>query len=159
MELSGEVVEQLEKLRHRRMLIVGVGNTLKGDDGVGPLVCQKLEGKVRSGVLDAGTVPENYIQQIVSKAPEGLLVVDAMYFVAKPGAVMVFQPEQLGSMAWSTHTMSPRFFVEMVRGAIEVETLFLGIQPKQCRFREGLSAEIEAAAGSVAEVLVGLWGI
>jgi len=158
MELSGEVVERLERLRHRRMLIVGVGNTLKGDDGVGPSICQGLDGKVCAGVLDAGTVPENYIQQIVRKAPEGLLVVDAMYFGAEPGAVMIFQPEQLGSMAWSTHALSPRFFVEMVRGEIEVETLFLGIQPGQCRFGEGLSAEVAEAAGSVAEVLVGLWG-
>ena len=33
----------LKDFRRRDVLIVGIGNTLKADDGAGPLVCQQLK--------------------------------------------------------------------------------------------------------------------
>ena len=63
-----QLFEQLNKLRDSATVIVGIGNTLKGDDGAGPLVCQQLRrAKVCAGLIDAGTVPENYIQPIIKK--------------------------------------------------------------------------------------------
>jgi len=158
MGVSGEIIEQLRRLGGGRTLIVGVGNTLKGDDGVGPLICQAIEGKVCAEVVDTATVPENYIQQIVRKAPDGLLVVDAVDFASEAGAVRVFESEQLASVAWSTHTLSPRLFVEMVQGEIEIQVLFLGIQPGQCRFGQGLSEEVEGTFNAVVEALVEVFG-
>jgi hydrogenase maturation protease len=62
------VLAQLKKLRGPKTVIVGIGNILKGDDGVGPLICQQLRGnEICAELIDAGTVPENYIQPIVHK--------------------------------------------------------------------------------------------
>ena len=74
--------EKLNKLRGSSTVIVGIGNTLKGDDGAGPLICEQLNAKVCAEVIDAGTVPENYIQKIIKKAPQNLLVIDAIDFGA-----------------------------------------------------------------------------
>jgi len=158
MDSFGEVVDRLRRLSGVRTLIVGVGNTLKGDDGVGPMVCHAIESKVCAEVIDAATVPENYIQQIVRQAPEALLVVDAVDFGGEVGEVRVFETEQLASVAWSTHTLSPRLFVEMVQGEIEVEVLFMGFQPGRCGFGEGLSIEVEKAFQSVIETLLDVFG-
>ncbi|MHC4647512.1 MAG: hydrogenase maturation protease, partial [Planctomycetota bacterium] len=85
---NGELFEQLRKLRSSRTVIVGIGNTLKGDDGAGPLICEHLSAAgVSAELIDAGTVPENYIQPIIRKAPENLVIVDAMEFGASPGTV------------------------------------------------------------------------
>ncbi len=67
MGYNKELSEQLNKLRNSATVIIGIGNTLKGDDGAGPLVCEQLSGKVCAELIDAGTVPENYIQTIIKK--------------------------------------------------------------------------------------------
>ena len=49
--------EQLEKLRNSKTVILGIGNTLKGDDGAGPLVCEGLVGKT---CAELGRVVSNH---------------------------------------------------------------------------------------------------
>ena len=75
--------EQLNKLHDPATIILGIGNMLKGDDWAGPLVCEQLAtAKISAELIDAGTVPENYIQRIIKKAPRTLLVIDAIDFGA-----------------------------------------------------------------------------
>ena len=109
MGLDPQLFEQMKKLRGSKTLVVGIGNTLKGDDGAGPLVCEQLRcAGVLVELIDAGTVPENYIEPIVKKAPRNLLIIDAIDFGDSPGAISIFRPAQLNSLAFSTHTLSPR---------------------------------------------------
>ena len=89
------LLEQLEKLRGSKTVILGIGNTLKGDDGAGPLVCEGLSGKVCAEVMDVGTVPENYIQPIIKKRPQNLVIIDAIDFGGLVGEIKVFKPEQI----------------------------------------------------------------
>ena len=92
------VLKQLKKLRGSKTVIVGIGNILKGDDGVGPLICQQLHNnQICAELIDAGTVPENYIQPIVRKAPQNLIVIDAIDFGAAPGTINIFDwPDTAG---------------------------------------------------------------
>jgi len=145
--------EQLNKLRGSKTLIVGIGNLLKGDDAVGPLVCRQLTGKTCAELIDAGTVPENYIQPIIEEAPQNLLIIDAIDFGAPPGTVRVFKPEQLGSLVISTHTLSPRLFIDMVRRNIKVDVYFVGVQPAQTRLGQSLSDQVEQAVQQLTHTL------
>jgi len=141
-----QLFEQLNKLRGSATVIIGIGNTLKGDDGAGPSVCQQLRrAKVRAGLIDTGTVPENYIQLIIKKAPQNLLIIDAADFGASPGTIEIFKPEQLNSLVTSTHTLSPRLFIDMVRQDIKVDVYFVGIQPAQTQLGQSVSAEVNQA--------------
>lgn len=146
MATGGQVFEQLNKLRGSKTVIVGIGNTLKGDDGVGPRVCGQLAGKVCTDVIDAGTVPENYIQPIVKKAPQNLLIIDAVDFESSPGVISIFKPEQLSSFVFSTHTLSPRLFIDMIAQQIQVDVYLIGIQPAQTELGQSVSAQISRAA-------------
>jgi len=156
MGYNKELSEQLNKLRNSSTVIVGIGNTLKGDDGAGPLVCEQLRGKVCAEVIDAGTVPENYIQKIIKKAPQNLLIIDAIDFAASAGTINIFKPEQLDSFVLSTHTLSPRLFVDMVCGNIQVDVYFVGIQPAQMQLgqpqSEQVNESIQWLAGTLAEI-------
>ena len=140
-----QLCEQLNSLRNSATIIVGIGNTLKGDDGAGPLVCEQLRGKVCAEIIDAGTVPENYIQPIVKKAPQNLLIVDAIDFGASPGTTSVFKPEQLNSSVFSTHALSPRLFVDVISQHLEVKVYFVGIQPAQTQLGESVSSPVNQA--------------
>jgi hydrogenase 3 maturation protease len=137
--------ERLNKLRGSEIVIVGIGNTLKGDDGVGPLVCRQLEGKTCAGLIDAATVPENYIQPIIKKAPQNLFVIDAIDFGAPTGRINIFRPEELNSIVISTHTLSPRLFVDMIAEAIKVNVYFVGIQPGQTQLGQPVCPQVSEA--------------
>jgi len=148
-----ELCGQLKTICGRKTLVVGMGNTLKGDDGAGCFVCEQLKDTAPQQVIDAGTVPENYIGPIIDRSPEVLLVVDAIDFGGSVGEVKIFSPDSLSSAAISTHTLSPRLFVDVVCGSIVADVLFVGIQPGQTGLGEGLSADVERAVGAVAEIL------
>jgi hydrogenase maturation protease len=122
------------------------------------LVCEQLlEAGVSAEVIDVGTVPENYIHPIVKKAPENLLVIDAIDFGGSAGAINIFEPNELSSLIISTHVLSPRHFVEMIRQEAKVEVCFVGIQPGQTKLGESVSSEVSEAVGRIVQILVGLF--
>ena len=145
MDNKSHVFRQLSKLRGSKTLIVGIGNTLKGDDGAGSVVCQELAGKISADLIDAGTVPENYIIPIIKKAPDNLLIIDAIDFSAPPGRVNIFKPDQLSNLIISTHTLSPRLFIDMICQDIKPHIYFIGIQPAHTQLGQTISAEVSDA--------------
>src|SRR4030042_1465370 len=154
MDPDQSLFEQLNKLRDSPTVILGIGNILKGDDGAGPLVCEQLTAaKISAGLIDAGTVPENYIQRIITKAPRTLLVIDAIDFGAGAGTIKVFEPQQLNSHVISTHTLSPRLFVDIIRRDIQVDVYFVGIQPAQTQLGQSVSAAVSRAIERLSGVL------
>ena len=148
-----ELRESLSFPGKSKTIILGIGNSLKGDDGAGPALCERLKGKIGSEVIDAGTVPENYIQVIIKKNPQVLVIVDAVDFKASPGSIKVFRPEQLDSVIISTHTLSPRVFIDMIRSEIETDVYFVGIQPAQAKLAEPISPEVNEAIGLLEKIL------
>jgi hydrogenase 3 maturation protease len=154
MSTEQSLLQQLNKLRNSATVIVGIGNTLKGDDGAGPLVCERLKhAKVSADLIDAGTVPENYIHTIIKKAPRNLLVIDAIDFGAPPGTIRIFIPEQLNSHVITTHSLSPRLFVDMIGKNINLDVYFVGIQPAQIQLGQSISTQVSLAIQQLSEVL------
>ena len=153
MDADQQTFEQLKAIGDSATAIVGMGSVLKGDDAVGPLVCEQVAGKVSADVIDVGTVPENYIGPVVRKAPRTLLVIDAIDFGAEPGTIKLFKPDELSSIAISTHTLSPGFFIDLIRKEIDLDAYFIGIQPAQVRLGEPVSNEVADAIQRLSEML------
>ncbi len=150
MDIDRDFLEQLEALRGSKTLILGIGNIIKGDDGAGPAVCEKLKtAKISADVIDAGTVPENYIGPIIKRAPENLLIVDATDFGASAGTIKIFEPGQLNSYAFTTHTLSPHLFVDMIKAEIDVQVYLIGIQPKHVELAQPLSEAVSRAVDTL----------
>ncbi len=150
-----QILEQLDKLRGSSTVIVGIGNTLKGDDAVGPLVCEQLEqAEISAYIIDAGTVPENYIQPIINKAPRNLLLIDAIDFNASPGTIKIFKSEQLNSIVISTHTLSPHLFIDMILQSIKPEVYCIGIQPAQTQLGQPVSSLVSQAIKLLCGILI-----
>ena len=109
--------------------------------------------EVSAHVIDTGTVPENYIQPIIKKAPDNLLLIDAVDFEALPGTIEVFEAEQLNSLVISTHTLSPRIFVDIIRQSIELGAYFIGIQPAQTQLGHPVSGQVNLAIQHLCRIL------
>ena len=147
--------KRLKELCSRNILIIGIGNTLKGDDGAGSVICQQLKETFPDRIIDAGTVPENYIQPIIDRSPEILLIIDAVDFGASGGDVKVFSPDEISSVTFSTHSVSPRLFLDVICQSISPETYFLGIQPVQTGLNEPFSPEVNQTINSLTNFLLG----
>jgi len=155
-----QLFKQLSKFRSSRTVIVGIGNILKGDDGVGPLVCEQLQqASMGVEIIDAAVVPENYIQRIIKKAPQNLLIIDAIDLGAPPGTIKIFKPQQLNSIVTSTHTLSPRLFADMVAQSIEVDVYFIGIQPAHTRLGDPMSPQVHRAARQLSQTLIEVFSL
>lgn len=152
-----ELRKRLRVSAGARVVILGVGNVLKGDDGVGPLVCEALAGKVAARVMDAGTVPENYLRPIIEARPQFLLVVDAVDFGGTPGAVGLFAPDQINDAAFSTHALSLRLFIDVLRTDVDVEVLVLGVQPVGTQLGRPVSAPVQESIAEVTAVLAAIF--
>ena len=148
-----EISVLLRKLCGSKVLIVGIGNVLKGDDAVGPLFCQRAAGRLCVKVVDAGTVPENYIEYIKKCKCRNVLIVDAIDFEAPPGSVRIFTRDRIGFFAFSTHVLSPRLFADLIAADITGDLYFIGIQPAHTHFGQPVSAEVNHAIETVVAIL------
>ena len=153
MDSCSRLRTQLKDVPFQDALIVGVGNTLRGDDGAGPLVCQELEAILPDHVIDAGTVPENHIGKIIKKAPQVLVIIDAIDHGAQPGNIRVFRADEINSMAISSHSLSPALFVDVVLNDISPDVYLIGIQPKHISLGRPPSPEVSRSAQTLASLI------
>jgi hydrogenase 3 maturation protease len=129
------------------------------DDFVGVKIVQDLRGKVdadRVMLIEAETIPENYMQQIVDHKPTHILIVDAAKMGSEPGKAKLLKPEQLMSCpAISTHMLPLRIFCDYLK-ASEVEIGLLLIEPEKTDFREGITPRVETASHTIHKALLKL---
>lgn len=131
-------------------VILGIGNTLKGDDGVGPYIISKIK---NIETIDAGTVPENYIQKIIDSRPDEIIIIDAIDFGGKPGEVKWFSDIDSQNISISTHNLPPRLFIDFIKQQTGAEIKIIAIQPKALRFNTPLSEEVKESADRLIDEL------
>ncbi|MCL6577795.1 MAG: hydrogenase 3 maturation endopeptidase HyCI [Candidatus Bathyarchaeota archaeon] len=142
-----------------KIVVAGIGNSIRMDDYVGVKIVQDLRGKVSNNVLliECETVPENFLQQIVNFNPSHVLLIDAAVLGLKPGESRLINPEQLKNFpAYTTHMLPLRIFCEYLAKTTKAKIALLLIEPKKTDFGEGLTPEIEASAQNIVYVILGL---
>jgi hydrogenase 3 maturation protease len=147
----------LSALLREPTCIVGVGNPLRGDDGVGPWIVAAVRDAVSGTnlrVVDAQDVPENFVPGIARGDCRNVVFIDAVAAEGPPGTV-VFGPlaDFPESESFTTHKLAlslSRKFLE----AAGKKVFLLGIVPAALDFGEGLTAGVERTASSLRELIV-----
>jgi hydrogenase 3 maturation protease len=134
-----------------RTVILGVGNDFKADDGIGPYIIKHLRGRVpdTTELIDAGTVPENFLGQLCETHPCLVLIVDAALMNVRPGTIRLIDKDTIHGVAFSTHQLPLTFFIEYLTSQIPTTILVLGIQPLTDEFSQPLSPAVQAAADRI----------
>lgn len=127
-------------LMNGKTVIVGIGNPLRGDDGFGPALIQRLQGQVNCVCIDAGSSPENYVGRIVREEPETILLVDVAHLGLRPGQYQLLQPVDIVAGGLTTHSMSSRLLIEFLENQTQANIFLLGVQPQTVALGEGISA-------------------
>ena len=138
----------------RKVTIVGIGNVLKGDDGAGPVLVQKLTSQLSCVCIDAGTTPENFLGMIVREKPDVLLLIDAMHLGREPGAYEMAAAEEILDCGLTTHNISLRILAEFIRSEIDVRIVVLGIQPLTIAFGASLSEQVARTVHQLEDMIL-----
>jgi hydrogenase 3 maturation protease len=141
-----------------RTVILGVGNDFKADDGIGPYVIKHLRARVPDTIelIDAGTVPENFLGHLCETHPGLVLIVDAALMNVRPGTIRLIDKDTIHGVAFSTHQLPLTFFIEYLTSQIVTTVLILGIQPLTDEFSQPLSPAVQAAADCIVSSLSGV---
>jgi len=145
-----------DELRRRlkgKVLLIGVGNALRGDDGAGPAVIELLEGKVAAGLLDAGEVPESYSGRILAEEADAIVLIDAADFGAVPGDLAVLEIEDMAGCSLSTHQIPLDLFFRYLKGRGHADLFALGIQAESIGLGESMSAAVLNSVHALAALL------
>ena len=133
-----------------RVLVAGVGNVLRRDDGFGPAVVARLGPlPVGTRIVETGIGGVALLQELLAGPLDGLVVVDAVDRGAAPGTVFVLEPDvREAEHVADVHLANPDRVLSMAlsMGALPPRVVIVGCQPADAEeLGESLSAAVERA--------------
>lgn len=131
-------------------LVLGVGNSLRGDDAVGPLVCARVDGP---RAVDCGDAPERYLGLAGEEWVGRVLLVDAVDFGGEVGEVVFCTSDELVERFGTTHDSGLALLTRFLEKAYGTPTALLGVQPGNTSFGAQVSAVVLAAVDEIASWL------
>lgn len=143
-------------------LVLGLGNPLRGDDGVGVHVAQQLlKGRLPGDVevADGGTQGLGLVALLEGR--RRAIVVDAADMGRAPGEVVRFVMEEARLLGeddghFSVHEAGLReaLLLAQALGTLPDEVVLFGVQPAGVEWNTGLSPQVEAAVPDLIEAVL-----
>ena len=152
------------------VLILGIGNTLLRDEGIGVHVVERLRSELGNRpnleILDGGTLSFTLAEPIARA--NGLIVVDAARMHSEPGTVRLFKNSEmdryLRGYRQSVHEVSLTDLLDIARLSEHLpgQRCLIGIEPKDLDWGDSPSRELLPAIDlAVREIRLILeqWGV
>lgn len=132
-------------------ILLGIGNPLNGDDGVGIYVAEQFrkDGWIS---LACGTAPENFTGIIRKTRPSCLVLVDAAAMGISPGDYRIIPRDKIEEVSIGTHQLPLSFLIDFVSDIAERITL-IGIQPERIGTGEEISLTVRMGADRLVDML------
>jgi len=133
------------------VLVLGIGNLVMSDDGVGVVVAQQLQQRFRFPdtveVLDGGTLGLDLLPKL--EHITHLIMIDAVETGERPGTCVRLSGEELPialQTKVSPHQMGLKdlLAVSELMGHSPKEMVLIGVQPGSIEMAVGLTAAVEA---------------
>ncbi len=144
--------DDLEKILKGKIVILGLGNPLKGDDAAGMIFVEKIEGLDKFECVKGGLFPENYTGEVISKKPDTLIIIDAININGSPGDIVLLKPEQLKDESFASHGTPISVLIKYLSNFIKDNIYIIGIQPKVVSFGNQLSVEVSESVDMLEEI-------
>ena len=136
-------------LRSPRITVLGIGNLLLKDEGIGVHLVQKLAGMVdntKVNAIDAGTYPD--FMALIDISIDKLIVVDAVKAGNEPGTIYRLTLDDLDLDSTSPISLHEMGVLDSLKtmalfDRLPESTVIVGIEPKTIEFGLDLSPEVE----------------
>ncbi|MBT8069136.1 MAG: hydrogenase maturation protease [Gammaproteobacteria bacterium] len=133
--------------------LLGIGNRYWRDDGVGSHLAEALLSRPEFAVVDAGFIPENFLEKVAAEKPDAILLVDATDFGGAAGEVRLLYPDKVSFSGVSTHAGSLQMLAGYLQARTHARIALLAIQPGDTSAGEGLSVEVSSTFTALLEML------
>ena len=139
----------------RRLAVLGVGSTLRADDGAGMYIVGRLietfsQEKCAGLLFCLGeTAPENFSGAIKDFRPDHILVFDAADVGKTPGEVFEIDPDCIGGQTFSSHMLPLRLMLNYLADETGAGVTFVGIQYQSLEFDGEMTPCVRTSADSL----------
>ena len=142
---------------HRKIIFLCIGNDMRGDDALGPLIAENLAElfieQQELMVINAETVPENYTGLIRKEIPSHIIFIDAVEMKMNPGHIRLVQSDEIADYSISTHAMPLSFMIKYLKSFTDASMLLIGIQPKNMEMSHTISEEVKNSVEELTEII------
>jgi hydrogenase maturation protease len=143
------------------ILILGLGNPLQGDDGVGCRVAQELEERTLPDdveVMDGGTPGVGLLNLFEGR--QRVIIVDAAEMGQAAGSAVCFRPQDVtltgSAQRFSLHRSGVADALALA-GELKLalpDIIVFGVQPGRVDWNDSLSPQVQAAVPQVIEAVL-----
>ena len=137
---------ETDQLDWNALLIVGMGNRIKSDDGAGIYITEELRKQGIENVVIAENSIENYIGKINRYKAKTILMIDAVDMGEEPGHFKLLPVDKIQNTTTNTHNLSIRTISSFFETKVQ---WVLAIQPEEVSFGMGLSTRVQSAANKI----------
>ena len=142
------------------ILILGIGNILLRDEGVGVRVVEAMQAKNLSGnveLVDGGTAGLDLLDVVADRRK--VVVIDAVQADSEPATVFRFSPDEFTHQAIAITSLHQVGLLETLMmakhlGCAPQQVVIFGIEPKEIGYGLELSAQVAAAVPKVIELVL-----
>ena len=172
-KLLKKTARSLAKNRNHgaRVALVGIGNEINGDDGVGVwivrslrIVCslhtmrnertihtlsQNLTEQPGWLLVEAGLAPENFTGTLRRFQPDLVVLIDAAEMALPAAEIACVDWSAAGGWSASTHTLPLNMLSSFLVSELDCQVMVLGIQPVQMGMDQPLSQEVTRSVDDI----------
>jgi len=145
--------EQLASRIRGGVVVVGVGNPLRGDDAAGSMTARRIEALSGVCVIDAQEVPENYLATVVNRRPDTVVLIDCVDIDSAPGSIALLDGDQMAGYCPTTHRVPISLLMSVLEHATRARVFAIGIQPERTEFLKPMTDAVETSVAQLAGML------
>jgi hydrogenase maturation protease len=143
-----------------KILLIGIGNEFRSDDGIGIHIARKIKqmNLPNVEVLEASGEGSELIE--LWKNQKFVIIVDAVNSGDQPGKIFKFEVAEQSPPTkffnYSSHAFGLAEAIEISRGLghLPQKLLVYGIEGKNFKFGETISEEVEKSSAKVIEIIL-----
>lgn len=160
--MSGILIEQAANKSHKDIIVVGVGNRLLGDEGIGLHIIDNLSQipmPSNVDIIDCGCDLLGLMSCL--NKPQKIIIVDAIRAGGKPGEIYRFDYSKLATTKDETqsgHQIGTIDVLRLLKSVYPVladsEITVIGIEPKTLELGNTLSKEVKEKIADVTRLVI-----
>jgi len=138
-------------MNSKKYILMGIGNILRGDDGIGSIIAQKFKDHDWLSI-NCGVVPENFTSIIKKNRPNLVVLIDAVEMDLKSGEFRIISPDRISALHLTTHSMPLSFLISYLKEYAQ-ELIFIGIQPKVIAYSNSVNPNVLKSSEKITKIL------
>lgn len=141
-----EILESVFGSAPEKDLIIGIGNPLRCDDGVGSLIAERLMAFPGLQIENLALRPDACLDLLTDCRPRQLVVFDAADFSGAAGELRLIDRVRLHDHALTSHRLPLAPMLEWIEFEYATPCRCLGIQPASLQRGEQLTPQVSRTA-------------